>query len=53
MRFAMLKRVANLTEIHGRKKCKKLLTDANLPGTIVLRTRYVTKLKITHLSCFG
>lgn len=53
MRFAIVKRVANLTEINGRKKFKKLPTDANLPGTIVLRTRYVTKLKITHLSCYG
>ena len=41
---------------HGdqwKKKCKKLPTDANPLETFVLRTRYVTKLKITHLSCFG
>ena len=53
MRFAMLNRVANLTEINGRKKCKKLPTDANPSGTFVLRIRYVTKLKIILLSCFG
>ena len=43
--IAMLKRVANFTKINGRKKCKKLPTDANPSGTFVLRTRYVTKLK--------
>ena len=40
---------------HGDQWKKKMQEsiDANLSGTFVLRIRYVTKLKITLLSCFG